>query len=484
MSENMMKVYGRLALIIAGLALLAILDTLFTGPLAFVSGLSAVTLGQWVMAALCFAATLMIARLAKREVIHGWLERRSGKQVPPLIGSLVSGTVIFIGICAIVGLVFKRDITALVATGGASLMILGIALRDVMLALFTGIILNVEKPFRVGDMVRINNQMGTIERITWRTTVMVTSAHETIHLPNLSLASATILNMAQPDPRSRRALELVIDFDTSVESAERILYAAALGAVGVKHVAPPTVFARKLERDGVLYEVTFTISDYGDGKQAEHAVIKSILQCMRDANIAVSFPKTETIQSTGRAKIANRALDLFHLVQQVRLFRGLPDELCHRISRVLIERHVPIGAAIVQAGERRHALFIIGEGMARRTASDREGATVVQERFISTEAFGRKALFACQAHNATVTAETAVLVYELDRRALGKLIDETPELIDTLAMALALASWRETHRGNPDEEPPKATLDRLVNLYRGQIEANYGRRQEASAAAS
>ena len=476
MSDGMTKVYGRLALIIGVLGMLAILDRMFTGPLAFVSGMSEATLGQWVMAALCFALTLMAARVIRREVIHGVLERRSGKQVPPLIGSLVTGLVIFIGICVIMALVFKRDITALVATGGASLMILGIALRDIMLALFTGIILNVEKPFRVGDMVRINDrQQGKVERITWRTTVLVTPNQETIYLPNLSLSNAVILNMSQPDTRSRRALELVIDYDTSVESAERILYAAALGAAGVKYVAPPTVFARKLERDGVLYEVAFTISDYADAKKAEHAVIKSVLQCMRDAGIGVSFPKTEMIESAGRVKIANRSLDSFHLVQQVRLFRGLSDEVCTRISNVLVERHIPAGAAIVQAGERRNAMFIVGEGMAKRTASDREGAAVIQERFISTESFGRKALFACQPHNATVTAETAVLVYELDRRALTRLIDETPELIDTFANALAQLSWRESNRATPDAEPPKAAMDRLVNLYRGQIEANYGR---------
>jgi small-conductance mechanosensitive channel/CRP-like cAMP-binding protein len=479
MNDGMMKIYGRLAITIGVLAILAILDDLFTGPLSFVSGLKQATLGQWVMAALCFCATLMISRVVKREVIHGWLERRSGKQVPPLIGSLVSGLVIFIGLCAIVGLVFQRDITALVATGGASLMILGIALRDVMLALFTGIILNVEKPFAVGDMVRINNMQGKIERITWRTTVMVTPAQETIHLPNLALANATILNLAQPDVRSRRALELVIDYDTSVESAERILYAAALGAQGVKYAAPPTVFARKLEKDGVLYEVTFTITDYADGKKAEHAVIKSILQCMRDAGIGVSFPKTEMIQTPTRVKIANRSLDLFYLVQQVRLFRGLPDELCHRISRVLVERHIPAGAAIVQAGERNNTMVIIGEGMAKRTTSDREGAAVVQERFIATEFFGRKALFACQAHNATVLAETAVLVYEFDRRALAKLLDETPEVVDTFAAALAHASWREAN--GADKDPPAAAIARLINLYRGQIEANYRLRSELKA---
>lgn len=485
MSQEAMKTYGRLTLVILALAILVVLDQLFTAPLSFVSGLSEATLGQWLAGALALAATLMVARIVRREIVHGWLERRSGKQVPPLIGNLLSGVVIFVGICLILALVFERDITALVATGGASLMILGIALRDIMLALFTGILLNVEKPFTVGDTVRINDRLtGRVERITWRTTVLQTANAETVYVPNLSLSSAVILNMAQPDRRSRRAIELTIDYDTSVESAERILYAATLGAAGIQHVAPPTVFARKLTPDGVLYEVAFTIGNYADGRKAEHAVIKSILQCMRDADISISFPRSGSIEMPKRVRIANRSLDAYHLVQQVRLFRGLPDDLCLRISAALVEHHVAAGAPIVRAGERRHALFIVGEGMARRTASDRDGSSVEQQRFIATEFFGRKALFACQAHNATVTAETAVLVYELDRRALSRLIAETPDVIGIFASALADLSWRERNGSNPNDEPPAAVIDRLVNLYRGQIEANYGPAPEPSRAAA
>ena len=473
MSSDAMKVYGRLATVIAALVVLVILDRLFTGPLALVSGLSEVTLAQWVVGALALACTLLLARIVKREVIHGWIERRTGKDVPPLIGSLVSGLVIFVGICLILSLVFQRDITALVATGGASLMILGIALRDVMLALFTGILLNVEKPFRVGDAVRINDRLaGRVQRITWRTTVLQTGANETVYVPNLQLSSAVILNQAQPDSRSRRTIELTIDYDTSVESVERVLYAATLAAADVSHVSPPSVSARKLTADGVLYEVAFTISNYADGRKSEHAVIKSILQCMRDADISISAPGRE------RTRIANRSLDVFHLVQQVRLFRGLSKDLCHRISSVLIEHHFPAGAELVRAGERRNSMFIVGEGMARRTASDRDGANVEQHRFITTEFFGRKALFACQAHNATVLAETAVLIYEFERRAFARLIDESPELIDTFSTALAHLDWRESRGHSTIEEPPPEVIDRLVNLYRGQIEANYGVRPE------
>ena len=61
MSDGAMKVYGRLATVIAALVVLVILDRLFTGPLAVVFGLSEVTLAQWMIGALCLASTLKIA---------------------------------------------------------------------------------------------------------------------------------------------------------------------------------------------------------------------------------------------------------------------------------------------------------------------------------------------------------------------------------------------------------------------------------------
>ncbi len=475
--DGITKIYGGLAIGILLFGTLVFLERLFTGPLAFVTGLSDVSLGQWVNAAFSFTLTLLVARIVRWEIIHGWLERRSGKPVPQLIGDMIVGLVIFIGICLIIALVFNRDITALVAAGGASMMIVGIALRDIIMALFTGILLNIEKPFKVGDMVRINDKVrGKIERITWRTTVLQTPNNDLVFLPNLSLSNAVILNESLPDARSKRAVDVLIDYDTSVESAERILYAAALGAVGVKQIGSPTVFARKMERDGVLYEVAFTIADYADYKKSEHAVIKSILQCMRDAEITVSFPKSEVIHSPHRVRIANRALDVFHLVQQCRLFRGLPDEVSLRIGNALVERHFPAGTFVVQAGEQRQSIFIVGEGMAKRSISNRDGSKLTQERFIATEFFGRRSLFSCQPQAATVQAETAVLAYELDRRALTLLIQETPSLIQTLAHALALLSWSETHTDSPGIEPPPAVIERLINLYRGQIEDNYFQR--------
>ena len=194
---------------------------------------------------------------------------------------------------------------------------------------------------------------------------------------------------------------------------------------------------------------------------------------MRDAEITVSYPKSEAINSPKRVNIANRSQDVFRLVQQCRLFRSLPDDVSHRISQVLVERHFAAGASIVQAGDSRHSVFIIGEGMAKRTISNRDGLKLAPERFIATEFFGRRSLFSCQPQVATVQAETAVLIYELEQRALARLIQETPDLIKPLAQALAQLVWTEANVDSKITEPPPAVLERLINLHRGQIEAKY-----------
>ena len=200
-------------------------------------------------------------------------------------------------------------------------------------------------------------------------------------------------------------------------------------------------------------------------------MIKSVLNCMRDARITVSFPKTEMIPGEKRSGIAGRSLDSFFLVQQCRLFRGLPDPICARIAEGLIEHSLRKGAVIVRAGDRRHSMFIVGEGMAKRRHTSRDGSVTMEERFIATESFGRRALFCLDAQASTVEAETDVLVYELRQETLARLFDENPDLRSTMARALARMAFRPADQA--DERSDEDQLRRLVGLYQGQIEACY-----------
>jgi small-conductance mechanosensitive channel len=206
----MMKSYRGLSITTLVLFALSSMEQGFLGPISYISKLPVDVIWQWVFSAFCLSLTLLLNRVLCQEFIHGYLERRLNTKIPALIDSLVEGVVILISVCVVMSLIFGRDISALLATLAGSAALLGFALKDFAVAFFTGIVLNVEKSFRVGDSVRIGAQAGTVEQITWRNTVLLTPELVSISIPNASIFNQTILNLDLPDSSSQRMVEVVI----------------------------------------------------------------------------------------------------------------------------------------------------------------------------------------------------------------------------------------------------------------------------------
>jgi len=465
----MKKGYRFLVVLTIALGFLSLMRDSFIGPIALVTGFPDDMVWQWVVGMFSASLTFLIARIFNQEFIHGYIERAWNVKVPGLIGDICSGIVIFIGGCLILSLVFKQNISALIVTGAGSAALLGFALKDFAVALATGIMLNFEDTFKVGDKVKIGEHVGRVHQITWRNTVLLTDSLEAIYIPNVKISDAVVINLDLPNANTKQTLTFNIDYDVSVESAERILYAATLGAIGVKFVSPPYVYARELTDSGVKYEIQYVITDYRDRKSAEHAIIKSVLECMRVANITISTGASEE----DRVKIANRSLDLYHLVQQVKLFHRCSKEVWVSIGNELVPRRFKPGEIIVHAGQRKDAVFIVAEGMASRMMVDANDS-LIKQRFIATEFFGRQALFALMPQVATVTAEADALIYELSKESLQRLIELHPELIETFALTLADLSLEQERNTSVDGTIKPGEIGHIKNIYIGQLEANYG----------
>lgn len=441
-----------------------------TAPISLVTGVSEIVVEQMLIGALFFLFTLLTAKVIKIEFIHGYIERTLKVKVPNLIGDIGSGTIIFIGSCLILSLVFKQNISALLVTGAGSAAILGFALKDFAVALASGITFNFEDSFKVGDRIRVmvdkDGHEGIVQRITWRNTVLLTDHLQTVFIPNVRLSAATIINYDLPDRSNKRLLRLVIDYDVSVESVERVLYAGVLNAVGVKFTAPPVVRATGLKESGVEYLITYTIADMRDRLPAEHAIMRSVLESMRVANISIA--RSNYYDTT--ARIANRSLDLYHLVQQVKLFAGLDEDIARNIVNLLESQRYAPSSIIVYGGERDDALFIVAEGILSRDIVDKDG--ISKQRFIATEFFGVEALFLNVPHQANVTANTDALVYKLSKQSLRKLLEQNPNLIGQLSNNLA------KYYGEDNQDLPFDGANSLAYrraLYEGIIDANYSR---------
>ena len=102
--------------------------------------------------------------------------------VPRLIANLLTLLFSTFIISWIAADVFGFNIATVLATSAICTIVLGLALQDTLGNLFSGVALQIERPFHLGDWVEINNGsekwVGQIQEITWRATSLISFSDE------------------------------------------------------------------------------------------------------------------------------------------------------------------------------------------------------------------------------------------------------------------------------------------------------------------
>jgi small-conductance mechanosensitive channel/ABC-type branched-subunit amino acid transport system substrate-binding protein len=132
--------------------------------------------------------------MAIRRFVWTPLENRANRKVPDvmkLLGSILIFAFAFAGIIAVV---LNQTLTSLLATSGVLAMIIGLAIQANIANIFSGIALNIETPFRVGDYIKINNVIGQVKDITWRTVRVESSEGPIVSLANSKVSESFMEN--------------------------------------------------------------------------------------------------------------------------------------------------------------------------------------------------------------------------------------------------------------------------------------------------
>ena len=117
-----------------------------------------------------------------------------------LLQDLVVG-VVYVGmLLSILAFVFGVPIGTLIATSGVFAIILGLALQNTLSDVFSGIALNLGRPYVLGDWIVLSDGTeGRVVETNWRSTHLLTLAHNVVALPNSFLAKLGLTNVSSPD---------------------------------------------------------------------------------------------------------------------------------------------------------------------------------------------------------------------------------------------------------------------------------------------
>ena len=82
-----------------------------------------------------------------------------GAPVPRLIRDMVAGIIMMIACSGVAGIVFERDITGILATSGLLGIVIGFSLQTIILDVFTGLAIHFDRPFSIGDWIKMHGEM-------------------------------------------------------------------------------------------------------------------------------------------------------------------------------------------------------------------------------------------------------------------------------------------------------------------------------------
>lgn len=133
--------------------------------------------------------------------------------IKPFLVSLVSVSlriVLLISVASILGI----ETTSFVALVGSVGLAVGLALQGSLGNFAGSVLILVFKPFKVGDIIQAQGQVGTVKEIQTFNTVLLSPDNKTIILPNGALAGGSIVNLSAEETRR---LDFVFRVESSVD---------------------------------------------------------------------------------------------------------------------------------------------------------------------------------------------------------------------------------------------------------------------------
>jgi small-conductance mechanosensitive channel len=149
----------------------------------------------------------------------------------PAIQNLFS-TIIYIAVLSIGLMValnvlhLKQTVSSLLAGAGILGLALGFAFQDISANFISGVLIAIRKPIQVGDIIKVQDYMGTVEEINLRVTIIKTFQGLHVIIPNKDIFQNPLTNFTKTNER-RIDIEVGVSYGDDLDKAKEV----ALGAV-------------------------------------------------------------------------------------------------------------------------------------------------------------------------------------------------------------------------------------------------------------
>ncbi len=214
------------------------------------------------------------------------------------IAQVATYGMIFLGTLVVLQL-WGLDLSSLTIFAGVLGVGIGLGLQGIAKEFISGLVLIFERPIRVGDFVNVGELMGTVERISVRSTEIRTLDELSIIIPNSRFLEAEVVNWTHNSPVSRIKVPVGVAYGSNLSVVRSALIDAAKEHSDVLAEPAPRVFFKGFGDNSLNFELLIWIAEPEKQFRIKSDLYFRIEAIFRHRKVEVPFPQRDLHINSG-----------------------------------------------------------------------------------------------------------------------------------------------------------------------------------------
>jgi small-conductance mechanosensitive channel len=197
-----------------------------------------------------------------------------------------------VAVAAIIGISAAGiDLSSLALVASALSVGIGFGLQNIVSNFVSGLILLVERPFKVGDWIVNGPVEGFVRRISVRATEIETFQNQSIIVPNSQLINASVGNWTLRNTLARSEVAVKVAYDSDPRKVMDLLLDIATSHPLVLTMPEPNVGFNGFGEFSLDFELRFYLADLFTGGEVKNDIRIEIMERFRKEGIEIPYPQ-------------------------------------------------------------------------------------------------------------------------------------------------------------------------------------------------